>query len=179
MVTPALRFETRRKLGPPPSRSKWVTDGDSIRTPLGPTGPAVEILRPSFISASCSVSSLSLLTSRFLCYSCREKYNGYVKHCLDFQLTECSAICNATTPASIATCQQALQKVCNTVTSPTGIRLLGEEAGDVSKPVQLMHRELADPVCATSQSLLLAIASGTPLILVSCTAGGRVYECIV
>lgn len=105
-------------------------------------------------------------------------------HCLNFKLTECTAVCNATSPASITNCQEAVQQLCEATTRPRGVRLLEEarearaassepmhrglaDADGEAGPMELRHRGLVDNTCVNSPSFLAAIASGAPLTLVS------------
>lgn len=94
-----------------------------------------------------------------------------MRHCLDFELTECSGVCNASSTSAVATCQQTVQAICNLVTRPAGSivnrRGLEESEGEEAQPVEAtIHRELFDPSCADSPSLLAAINSSQRLAVV-------------
>lgn len=81
-----------------------------------------------------------------------------MKHCLDFELTRCSAVCQAN--GTVSTCQQAVQQLCDTLTRPAGSsrrRWLAEEE---------VKRQLVDTSCASSPAFLTAIREGVPLIVV-------------
>lgn len=104
----------------------------------------------------------------------KTKHKAYVKHCLNFELTQCWGVCNAT---AVGTCQQALQSICDTLTRPAGsaitARWLGESEEEALVAGSATQRELVDSTCANSQSLGSSLDSGDRVALVGASIGER------
>lgn len=114
------------------------------------------------------------LLLRLVCGSCKRKYKGYINHCQNQQLTRCSSVCNATSPESIRSCQQALAEACSLVTSPSGARYLEEEGGPkevllAAGPVRLVQTAPVDS-CASTSALSAFIDAGGAVAVVRVVA---------